>query len=724
SAAVMVNPPGAYSYLWSNGSTGTQITNVGTGTYTVTVTITGTSCSSTGSVNVGQTGGGFTATFTTDNASCGLSNGSATITVSPPGEYTYLWFNQQTGATLNQVGPGTYSVTVTDDNDCVESFSVTVGEDAAEYISILSTTPATCIGGGNIRFSVVTQGAGPLNIEIEGPGGITMITVGSGSVLNLSSFITVVPGTYTFTVTDQSIGPICSETVSATVADITPPIELESDFYTAQGSLPLEENALDNDAGLNIQMTQVDNENGGTVIFMPNGDFTFIADIGFSGEASFLYTVTDACGNTAVAEVTIFVEEVPCDIDVDFEDTPASCGLADGAITVIVNEPGEYGYEWSNDETGPTIEDLAPGEYDVTITDLNSGCTFEATFLLEGLPGDYVEDLEVIQPTCDTDGDIEFIAISPGQNTLSMLVEHPSGNDEFDIEEGLIRLSDYVTTLPGEYFIEVSDPDAGPGCSESFTVTLNAPPLPVIEVVEVFPASSSSSMDGSAFVEVTEPGQFSYAVYLDGVFAFIVNQNNFFLINLSPGAHSVYLVDINGCQSNTEQFFVPIEPEPILTFGMSIIDAGTYIPSHEQPSLYHPGKVWRSALTGTYRFGVGRLQQEVRVVYAPSFRMNNGKDVSGFMAMEYLSGPDDFQWKGIGLRAQAGWGTYVEKHDPALKTAAVPFYWLIRASVEHTICKRILLTGNVSVKGLDFIAPVSWEFGVSVPFYEWNKEGK
>ena len=64
SAVVNVTPPGSYTYLWSNGSTGVQITNVGPGVYTVTVTIIGISCSTTGSVTVGQTGGGFTATFT------------------------------------------------------------------------------------------------------------------------------------------------------------------------------------------------------------------------------------------------------------------------------------------------------------------------------------------------------------------------------------------------------------------------------------------------------------------------------------------------------------------------------------------------------------------------------------------------------------------------------------------------------------------------------------
>jgi hypothetical protein len=618
SAVVTATPPGAYTYLWSNGATGMQISNVGSGTYTVTVTITGTSCSTSGSVNVGQTGGGYSATFTTVNADCGLANGTATISVNPPGEYTYLWSNQQTGAMLQQAGAGTYTVTVSDDDACTEVFSVSIEEDIAEYISILSTTPATCIGGGNIRISVTTPGAGPLAIEVVGPEGTNMITVATG-IYNLSAFMMVIPGDYMLTVTDQQIGPLCSETVSTTVADVTPPIELLDDFYTAEGSAPLDENVLANDEGFNIQMTQVDNEDGGTVTFLPNGDITFIADIGFSGEASFVYTVTDACGNTSTANVTIVVGEVPCDIVVDFDTTPASCGLEDGTITVVINEPGEYDYEWDTGDTGPTIQNIPPGGYAVTITDLNLGCTSEASIILEGLPADYIDDIEVTHPTCESDGDIEFVAISPSQNPLSMLVDHPFGGGEFEIEPGLINLSDYVTTVPGEYFVEVSDPNAGPGCSESFTVTINQPPLPEIEVVEIFPPSGPGAMDGSAFVEVVLPGQLPYAVYVDGIFAFTVNQNNFFLLGLGSGIHTVYLVDIQGCQSNTVQFVVPVATE-IFSFGVSITDAGSYSTSNEQPSVYHPGKIWQSVLTGSYRFDVGDIQQVVRVLYAPTLR--------------------------------------------------------------------------------------------------------
>lgn len=721
SASVQVTPPGSYTYLWSNGGTGAQINNVGSGNYTVTVTMTGTSCSASGSVHVGQTGGGnYTATFATSNADCGLTNGSATITVSPPGEYTYLWSNQQTGNILQQVGPGNYTVTVTDTGGCTADFSVTIGQDIAEYITILSTTPGTCAGGGDIRFTLTTPGAGPLNVNVTGPGGTNMFTVTTG-VYNLSTFMMVVPGFYTITVTDQQIGPTCSETVTATVVDISPPIDLEDDFYTAQGSTPLNENALENDEGLNLQMTQVDNEVGGTVTFFPNGNFTFIADIGFSGEASFFYTVTDACGNTATAEVNITVEAVPCDIDVIFDTTPASCGLEDGSITALVNGPGEYEYEWSNGDSGPTITNLAPGGYAVTITDLDSGCTYEDSYLLEGLPGNYIEDIVVINPTCETDGDIQFMAISPGGNTLAMSVQHPFGGADFDIEAGLILLSDYVTTVPGEYFVEVSDPLAGPGCSESFTVTINPAPTPVIQVTEVFPASGSGAMDGSAFVEVTTPGQLPYAVYKDGLFAFTINQNNFFLINLSPGVHTVYIVDIQGCQSNTVQFVVPVSAQGF-AIGIGMTDAGSSS-SNEQPTLYQPGKIWRSVISGSYRYNVGRIQQMVRVLYAPVVNMHFGESVNDFVAMEYLSGPRDVVWKGLGLRAQAGIGTYFELTEDGSDPASSAYYWLLRASVERRLFNRIILSGSISARGLDYIAPVWWEFGIRMPYLSWKKSG-
>jgi len=720
SANVVVNPPGAYTYLWSNGSTQMQINNVGTGAYTVTVSISGTMCSTLGSVNVGQTGGGFTASFAIDNADCGLPNGSATITVSPPSDYTYLWSNQQIGPTLSQVAPGTYSVTVTNANQCTGSFSVIVGQNAAEYINIINTTAGNCTGGGNISFTATTPGAGPLLINITGPGGNTMITV-PPNFYNLSTFINVLPGTYLMTVTDQSIGSSCSETVSATVADNTPPLVLDDDFYTTGGTTPVQENALTNDAGLNIHMTQVDNEIGGTVSFMANGNFTFIADVGFSGDASFIYTVTDACGHTSTAIVHIVVEEVPCDLQVTFEMTPASCGLEDGALTVMVVEPGSYEYAWSNGDDGPTIQNIPPDNYTVTITDLNLGCTLEVTTTLQGLPANYVENVVIIQPTCEGDGDIQFTAISPSGNPLTMMVTHPNGNADFQIDAGPVHLMDYVTTVPGNYTIEVSDPVAGPGCSESFTATLNAPPVLVIVVEEVIPPSTPSSMDGSAFVTITQPGVFPYAIYKNGIFVTTINQNNFFLINLGVGTYTVQVVDVNGCPSNIVTFVVPVPPEP-LSMGMSIVYSSPAA-SHESPAIPNTTGLWRSALVLSYPHQLGRLHQELRMLYVPSITDSHYGDLKGYVDLEMLTRIRQLYWNHFICKVQGGVSVHYLSHDPsATISSSPPINLMARVSAGYHLMKRIDLKGSLSLQGWEKLEPPQWEMSVMFPFISFSKK--
>jgi hypothetical protein len=720
SANVIVNPPGAYMYQWSNGSTQMQINNVGSGDYTVTVSISGTLCSTSGSVNVGQTGGGFTASFAIENADCGLPNGSAMITISPPSAYTYLWSNQQIGPILSQVAPGTYSVTATDANQCTGSFSVTVGQNAAEYINILSTTPGNCTGGGNISFTATTPGAGPLLINITGPGGNTMITV-PPNFYNLSSFINVLPGTYSMTVTDQSIGSSCSETVSATVGDNTPSLVLDDDFYTTGGTTPVQENALTNDLGLNIQMTQVDNEVGGTVTFMANGNFIFIADIGFSGDASFVYTVTDACGNTSTAVVHIVVEEVPCDLQVEFESTPASCGLEDGMLTVHVIEPGSYEYEWSNGDSGPTIQNIPPDEYTVTITDLNLGCTLVVTTTLNGLPANYVENIVIIQPTCEGEGDVQFTAISPSGNPLTMMVTYPNGNADFQIDAGPVHLIDYVATVPGEYTIEVSDPVAGPGCSESFTATLTAPPLLVIVVEEVIPPSTPTSMDGSAFVTITQPGQFPYAVYKNGIFAFTLNQNNFFLINLGVGTYTVQVVDVNGCPSNVVTFVVAVPPEP-LSMGMSMVYSSPGA-SNDNPVIPNTTGLWRSALVLSFPHQLGPLHQELRMLYVPAIQDHQYGYLKGYVDIEMLTRIKQLYWNHFICKVQGGISVHYLSHDPsATLSSSPPINLMARVSAGYHLMKRIDIKGSLSLQGWEKLEPPQWEMSLMFPFISFSKK--
>ena len=476
-ATAMTDPAGEYVYQWSGGQSGSQITGLSPGQYIVSVSINGSSCFVTDTVNVDQIPLTINASFAITPADCGVANGSAVVTIDPAGNYSYTWSNKQTGNVLQQVPAGSYDVTVTDNNSCTASFSTTVGEKPAHYLDIVSTSPATCIGGGEIAFNLFTPGAGPLNVTINAPGGPISMTLPPGSYL-LSAFTNVVPGTFNFTVYDQSVGQACSENQSTQVADQSPAISVVNDIYTTQSDQPVSGNVLNNDSGLNLQLTSVTNMVGGNVTFTSDGNFTYTPNSGFSGTGSFTYTVTDACGNTASAMAMINVQMVNCNFTINSILTPANCDLENGSISISVNQPGNYQYTWSNGQSGTTISNIPAGSYSVTIHETVTGCTEVFNLMLTEYPANYISNIVITQPTSMDPGEIQFtLNTQGGVPFLSVSVDHPNGVQTFTIQPGVVVLSDYIDIVPGSYHIEAFIGDAGPDCVDDFSATINTPPI-------------------------------------------------------------------------------------------------------------------------------------------------------------------------------------------------------------------------------------------------------
>jgi hypothetical protein len=74
-----------------------------------------------------------TITPTTTNATCGLSNGSAFISIQ--GNTSISWSNGQTGQNLLNVAAGAYIATVTQNNGCVQQVSVTINENGGPQLA-------------------------------------------------------------------------------------------------------------------------------------------------------------------------------------------------------------------------------------------------------------------------------------------------------------------------------------------------------------------------------------------------------------------------------------------------------------------------------------------------------------------------------------------------------------------------------------------------------------
>lgn len=114
---------GPYTYLWNTGVTSSSITNLIASTYTVTVTGAN-GCSSSCSAIV-TSPLALTINCNVTPISCSGGNNGSINAVASGGTpaYTYLWNTNATSSTLNNLGVGTYTVTVTDFNNCTVTCS-------------------------------------------------------------------------------------------------------------------------------------------------------------------------------------------------------------------------------------------------------------------------------------------------------------------------------------------------------------------------------------------------------------------------------------------------------------------------------------------------------------------------------------------------------------------------------------------------------------------------
>jgi hypothetical protein len=120
---------GPYTYLWDDPGFQTTATAVGlcAGLVNVTVTDAG-GCTITGSYTVTEPAA-MVLTLSAIDASCGLSDGSTSVSISGgTGPYTYLWNSGCVTSSCTNLPSGTYLLSVTDANGCTQVGSVSVND--------------------------------------------------------------------------------------------------------------------------------------------------------------------------------------------------------------------------------------------------------------------------------------------------------------------------------------------------------------------------------------------------------------------------------------------------------------------------------------------------------------------------------------------------------------------------------------------------------------------
>lgn len=181
-----------YNYQWSNGNSSPATQTLSAGSYTITATDAN-NCSVTRSFVINQPAQ-LLVSGTTSAASCfGYNNGSVQITAGggvPP--YAYNWNNGGNTTVLNNITAGSYTITITDNQNCLASQSFTVNQPPQLVLQQTDAVHISCYG--------LSDGA----VSASASGGITPYNIRWNTGIAATGLANLPAGIYTATVTDAN----------------------------------------------------------------------------------------------------------------------------------------------------------------------------------------------------------------------------------------------------------------------------------------------------------------------------------------------------------------------------------------------------------------------------------------------------------------------------------------------------------------------------------------
>lgn len=349
-------PP--YLFIWSNGATTQNLSNIPAGWYSLTITDDH-GCSIIDSVYISEPSDPLTVTLNGTLVTCfGGSDASSEATASGgTAPYTYMWSTGSIGTEVDELHAGFYSVTITD----------AFGNNAADTIEILQPAAFTYVE--NIT-NVSCNGLGNGAIDITIAGGTAPYVyawLNSQYVLAaITEDISNMPaGQYTLQITD-TLG--CT---GSYVTTISQPDQLVSDISYTDAYC-----AFSNTGTASTTVI------GGTTPYdyLWSNDAT-TADIYSLLAGTYVLTVTDDHGCFIIDSVTI---SQPDSIAIIYSTTPVTCrDQRDGTISAYATGGnGNYDYLWDTGDITASLSDLLAGTYSLTVTDM-MGCTGNADVVVE-----------------------------------------------------------------------------------------------------------------------------------------------------------------------------------------------------------------------------------------------------------------------------------------------------------------------------------------------------
>jgi hypothetical protein len=352
-----------FTYEWSNGETTATISSLSAGTYIGTVTD-ASNCPAIDEVTLDEPTSLGVQVVEMIEAECGAADGMLTIigTGGTPG-YSYLWQSGETTASISGLLAGTYTVAITDANDCTDNFDVLLGTN-----DIVPPVAAAM----NITVTLDANGQATI-VPADVDNGSTDDCAIQSYTLDQTSFGCSDLGDNLVTLTVKDVGNNTATAVaSVTVVETTAPtIDCPDDLVVPSC-----------DGVATFAVTATDNCDSNPAIVqtagLPSGSHYPL------GNTTATFTATDLNGNTSTCSFVVTVES---SLTLAVSKVNVKC-FGENSGSATANPTGglqPISYAWSNGATTQTVTGLNIGTYAVSVTDAG-GCSAVETVTITQPP--------------------------------------------------------------------------------------------------------------------------------------------------------------------------------------------------------------------------------------------------------------------------------------------------------------------------------------------------
>jgi len=524
---INITPTGGrtpYTYNWTRdgnffGAT-QNVTNLVAGVYCVTVTDFN-NCTIDSCFTITQPTQLTAFMFDSTDVTCfGTANGRATVTATggtPP--YRYSWTNGRTTASISGLSPGTYSVVVTDANNCrtANPISVTITQPTRLTVALANRTNVSCQNGNGGEISVVANGGTPFlpNVFPE-----YNYVWSDNNTINSPDRTGLTAGSYTVTVTDSmsctaSLTVTITQPSSVVTLSIPSKIDVQCNGHST-GRIDLRPTG----GTPPYQFQWSNNATTEDLIAIPAGQYCV--------------TVTDSrgCSSTACQVIT---QPTPVTVAIASFQNETCSGNRDGRIVLDVRGgTAPYFAIWNNGAQTRDLFNIPAGIYSVTIAD-SRGC--QTTIDQE------ITAAAAINVTLDSLNHVSCTGLSDG----AIFITATGGTGIYTYHWTPVNITtDDITNLSaGTYILTVRD---NGGCVTTFTQAITAPNSLTISPQSIDNPACNGESTGSISTTIaggTQPYTIGWSHDP------LLNTTN--AENLSVGCYDINVTDANGC-SATRRF--------------------------------------------------------------------------------------------------------------------------------------------------------------------------